>query len=451
MSRDIVDTRRGVADGAGAVRGHGGAGRGASASARWPPRTGVSDLGLELLARYRAEGDAGLVARSRRPRSIPNAIAARFEDEIVALRKELTEAGLDAVRNDPRTPRACRADEPVPSVSTIWRVLSGRGFVTPQPHKRPESSWRPLRSRAAQRVLAGRRHPLAVGRRHRRRDPQHHRRPLPAAAWRPRPSAGDQGGRCGRPPSAAAAELRASRQSLLTDNGAIFTAELPPRGLRARDSSCSPSASSSSTPGRITPRPAARSNASTRPSRNGWPNSARPRTVDGAPSAARPVRRLLQHRPAPPGARATHTRRGLRRPAQSQSPDRPVSDPDTSGSATTRSTTRQRHPPLPQPPPPHRRRSTPRRHTRPAPRRRPRHPRPHRRRRTPPPPHPRPDPRLPAPGPDESSTMSRDSCPRCLATSHWRPRQDSNLRTRLRRPMLYPLSYEGSGGVDRRA
>ena len=26
-----------------------------------------------------------------------------------------------------------------------------------------------------------------------------------------------------------------------------------------------------------------------------------------------------------------------------------------------------------------------------------------------------------------------------------RPRQDSNLRTRLRRPMLYPLSYEGVG------
>ena len=24
-----------------------------------------------------------------------------------------------------------------------------------------------------------------------------------------------------------------------------------------------------------------------------------------------------------------------------------------------------------------------------------------------------------------------------------RPRQDSNLRTRLRRPVLYPLSYEG--------
>jgi transposase InsO family protein len=30
----------------------------------------------------------------------------------------------------------------VPSVATIWRVLSRRGFVTPQPHKRPASSWK---------------------------------------------------------------------------------------------------------------------------------------------------------------------------------------------------------------------------------------------------------------------------------------------------------------------
>ncbi len=30
-----------------------------------------------------------------------------------------------------------------------------------------------------------------------------------------------------------------------------------------------------------------------------------------------------------------------------------------------------------------------------------------------------------------------------LARDVQRPRQDSNLRTRLRRPMLYPLSYEG--------
>ena len=30
----------------------------------------------------------------------------------------------------------------VPSVSTIWRVLKARGFVSPQPHKRPRSSYR---------------------------------------------------------------------------------------------------------------------------------------------------------------------------------------------------------------------------------------------------------------------------------------------------------------------
>ena len=30
----------------------------------------------------------------------------------------------------------------VPAVATIWRILSRRGFVTPQPQKRPRSSWK---------------------------------------------------------------------------------------------------------------------------------------------------------------------------------------------------------------------------------------------------------------------------------------------------------------------
>ena len=33
---------------------------------------------------------------------------------------------------------------PPPSVSTIYRVLKARGFVTPQPHKRPKSSFKPF-------------------------------------------------------------------------------------------------------------------------------------------------------------------------------------------------------------------------------------------------------------------------------------------------------------------
>jgi transposase InsO family protein len=94
----------------------------------------------KILARYRAEGDAGLERRSRRPHSSPTRIADLFEDEIVALRKQLTEAGFDGGAQTIHTHLA-RIHEVVPSVSTIWRVLNARGFVSPQPHKRPRSSY----------------------------------------------------------------------------------------------------------------------------------------------------------------------------------------------------------------------------------------------------------------------------------------------------------------------
>jgi hypothetical protein len=50
----------------------------------------------ELLARYRAEGDAGLIARSRRPHCSPRSVPAAIEAQIVSLRKSLAEEGLDA-------------------------------------------------------------------------------------------------------------------------------------------------------------------------------------------------------------------------------------------------------------------------------------------------------------------------------------------------------------------
>jgi transposase InsO family protein len=95
----------------------------------------------KLLARYRAEGSAGLEPRSKRPHSSPTRIAGRHEDAIVALRKELTDAGFDAGAATIQSHLARRQDD-VPSISTIWRVLKARGFVTPQPHKRPRSSWK---------------------------------------------------------------------------------------------------------------------------------------------------------------------------------------------------------------------------------------------------------------------------------------------------------------------
>jgi len=95
----------------------------------------------ELVRRFDAEGEAGLEPRSRRPRGSPRT-AESLEDEIVELRKELTDQGLDAGAHTIAVHLARRHGEAaVPSVATIWRILSRRGFVTPQPQKRPRSSY----------------------------------------------------------------------------------------------------------------------------------------------------------------------------------------------------------------------------------------------------------------------------------------------------------------------
>jgi transposase InsO family protein len=102
---------------------------------------GVSASWLfKLLRRYRLEGPSGLEPRSRRPRSSPTRVADLYEDEIVALRKDLSDAGFDAGAETIRFHTQQRHGN-APSVSTIWRVLKARGFVTPQPQKRPKSSF----------------------------------------------------------------------------------------------------------------------------------------------------------------------------------------------------------------------------------------------------------------------------------------------------------------------
>jgi len=92
------------------------------------------------VALYRVGGDEALAPRKRGPKVPANLTPARIEDKIVACRKRLAEDGLDAGARTIAWHLSQEGVE-VPALSTIHRVLRRRGFVTPQPQKRPRSSW----------------------------------------------------------------------------------------------------------------------------------------------------------------------------------------------------------------------------------------------------------------------------------------------------------------------
>ncbi len=93
-----------------------------------------------LLARYEAEGEAAFEPRSRRPRTSPSAIADQTVELIVALRKDLAGQGLDA---GPHTIawHLRHHHQVTVSAATISRYLTRQGLVTPEPGKRPKSSY----------------------------------------------------------------------------------------------------------------------------------------------------------------------------------------------------------------------------------------------------------------------------------------------------------------------
>jgi transposase InsO family protein len=93
-----------------------------------------------LLARYRAEGEEAFEPRSRRPKTSPHAIPDGTAELIVALRKELAGHGLDA---GPDT--ICwhleHHHQIRVSPATVSRYLARAGLVSPEPAKRPKSSY----------------------------------------------------------------------------------------------------------------------------------------------------------------------------------------------------------------------------------------------------------------------------------------------------------------------
>jgi transposase InsO family protein len=82
-------------------------------------------IGYKWLKRYEAEGDAGLLDRSRRPSSCPEQTPAAMEAKIVRLRRKNPCWGG-------RKLRRCLVDlgeEKVPSPSTITAILQRHGFI----------------------------------------------------------------------------------------------------------------------------------------------------------------------------------------------------------------------------------------------------------------------------------------------------------------------------------
>lgn len=87
--------------------------------------------------RWADEGPAGLVERSRRPLHSPARTSLEVEDAIVRMRKELVvDNGAQAIAWH------LARDGVTVSAATVHRILVRRGMVTPQPDKRPKSSWK---------------------------------------------------------------------------------------------------------------------------------------------------------------------------------------------------------------------------------------------------------------------------------------------------------------------
>ncbi|KQW53791.1 transposase [Nocardioides sp. Root1257] len=94
----------------------------------------------ELLARYRDEGEAAYEPRSKAPKTTPGATPPQTVDLVLRLRKQLLEAGHDAGA-DTLGWHLTHHHQITLSRATIHRILTRAGVVTPEPKKRPKSSY----------------------------------------------------------------------------------------------------------------------------------------------------------------------------------------------------------------------------------------------------------------------------------------------------------------------
>jgi transposase InsO family protein len=103
-------------------------------------RYGVSKtLVHRLHHRWLEEGDSAFEPRSRRPHTSPNRTAPVVRERVLALRDQLSAEGFDA--GAVSIVVLLTEERVLVSRATVWRVLTAAGKITPQPQKRPRSSW----------------------------------------------------------------------------------------------------------------------------------------------------------------------------------------------------------------------------------------------------------------------------------------------------------------------
>ena len=102
---------------------------------------GVSEATVSrLIARYRDEGDAAFEPRSRAPKTSPRATSQDTVDLVLRLRKQLIESGHDAGAETIGW-HLTQHHATTLSRATIHRILTRHGAITPEPRKRPKSSY----------------------------------------------------------------------------------------------------------------------------------------------------------------------------------------------------------------------------------------------------------------------------------------------------------------------
>lgn len=95
----------------------------------------------ELMSRYKKGGLQALEPQSKRPHTNPRQVPPPTVERILQLREDLEKRGLDNGAQTIQYRLEKENTTPLPAVSTIHRILTKHGYVKPQPHKRPRSSW----------------------------------------------------------------------------------------------------------------------------------------------------------------------------------------------------------------------------------------------------------------------------------------------------------------------